>query len=86
MLNGRIGTAKTKMLPSGMVTIDGRAYDAVSNGFAIEPGDPIQVIEIRANRVVVRRVDPSEQATTGDADDVLSQPIDQFGLDPIDEG
>lgn len=37
-LVGRRGVAKTKMLPSGAVVIDGETYDAIGEGTAIEPG------------------------------------------------
>ena len=86
-LEGRRGIAKTKMLPSGLVVIDDNKYDAVSDGFAIEAGDPIEVVAIRANRIFVRPLDPDEDwtATSSDPDDILSQPIDQLGIDPIDE-
>jgi membrane-bound serine protease (ClpP class) len=83
-LIGRRGVAKTKMLPSGIILIDDRKYDAVSDGFAIEPGTPVEVISIRTKRAVVRPVDPNEPPAIN-RDDVLSQPIDKLGLDPIDE-
>ncbi len=83
-LVGRRGVAKTKMLPSGIIQIDDRNYDAVSDGFAIEPGTPVEVIAIRTKRAVVRPVDPDERASDPN-DDMLSRPIDQLGLGPIDE-
>ena len=82
-LVGRVGRAKSKMLPSGAVSIDGRTIDAVSEGMPIEPGQHVRVVEARGNRVVVRPVDeesPSETDT-----DPLSRPIDSVGLDPFDE-
>jgi membrane-bound serine protease (ClpP class) len=82
-LIGRRGIAKTKMLPSGIIVIDDRNYDAISDGFAIEPGTPVEVISIRTKRAVVRPVDPDEPRRV-DRDDVLSQPIDKLGLDPIE--
>ena len=53
-LQGRVGVAKTKMLPSGAIIIDGTAYDAISDGMPIDPGEPVRVISVRANRVLVR--------------------------------
>lgn len=85
-LIGRRGTAKTKMLPSGIVVIEGRPYDAISDGFAIEIGDPVEVLAIRTNKVVVRRVDPDEAATSSASaagDDILSKSIDELGLGQI---
>src|SRR4029079_2350596 len=53
-LIGRVGVARSKMLPSGAVEIDGQMIDAVTQGQAIEPGAYVVVVEVRANRVVVR--------------------------------
>jgi membrane-bound serine protease (ClpP class) len=85
-LVGRLGVAKSKMLPSGSILIDGHWLDAVSQGDAIEPGEPVVVVEVRANRVVVRRAD-SDDVEQGilDPRDMLSKPIDQLGFDDFDE-
>jgi membrane-bound serine protease (ClpP class) len=85
-LLGRVGVAQSKMLPSGAVKIDGQLIDAVSQGVAIDPGDAVVVIEVRANRVVVRRARRGElpPAETG-AGDPLDRPISEFGLESLDE-
>ena len=85
-LIGRRGTAKTKMLPSGTVLIDGRSYDAFSEGMPIEPNQTIQVVDVRTNRIVVRPAEgepPPVDIET--SNDILSQPIDSLGLNDIDE-
>jgi membrane-bound ClpP family serine protease len=53
-LVGRRGTAKGLMLPSGLVFIDGKSYDAVSEGVAIEGGQPILVVSVSTQRLIVR--------------------------------
>lgn len=53
-LVGRRGQAKGLMLPSGLVLIDGKSYDAVSDGMVIEPGQPIIVVNVSTQRLVVR--------------------------------
>jgi membrane-bound ClpP family serine protease len=53
-LVGRRGVTKNLMLPSGNVLIDGKAYDAVTEGMAIEPGQPVIVVNISTQRLVVR--------------------------------
>lgn len=82
-LLGRVGAAKSLMLPSGAVVIDGRSYDALSEGIAIEKGQWVQVVEVRGTRIVVRPTDrpPASPAP----DDPLSQPIDTLGLDSFDD-
>lgn len=83
MLVGRIGQAKSLMLPSGAISIDGHNIDAVSEGMAIEKGQWVQVIEVRGTRVVVRPSDkPPEPAAP---DDPLSRPIDSLGLDSFED-
>ncbi len=84
---GKRGKAKSMMLPSGVVSIEGRTYDAVSEGMAIDPGQPIRVVAIRTNRIVVRPVDAQEpQPQTAEAEeDILSRPIDALGLEPLDD-
>jgi hypothetical protein len=54
------------MLPSGLVLIDGKSYDAVSDGMAIEPGQAIIVVSVSTQRLVVRpdTTIPAELADT----------------------
>ena len=85
-LVGRVGTAKSKMLPSGSVSIDGQLIDAVSQGSAIEVGQAVVVLEVRGNRVVVRAADESETQQRGEyPGDVLSTPAEQLGLDSLED-
>lgn len=89
-LVGRFGMAKSTMLPSGTVLIDGALVDAVSQGGAVDPGEWVIVVEVSANRVVVRRATSEEQieATASRTDahpaDILQKPLEEFGLDPLD--
>jgi membrane-bound ClpP family serine protease len=53
-LVGRRGQAKGLMVPSGMVLIDGKSYDAVSEGMTIEPHQPIIVVAVSTQRLIVR--------------------------------
>ena len=84
MLVGRIGEAKSLMLPSGSVLIDGRMVDALSEGVAIEKGQWVQVVEVRGTRVVVRPTDQAP-APPAPADETLAQPIESLGLDPFED-
>lgn len=82
---GKRGVAKSKMLPSGIVSIDGKTFDAVSQGMAIEPGEQVLVVAVRTNRVVVRPLDASELQSAEPVDALLSTPIDSVMLDPFQE-
>ena len=81
-LVGKVGVAKSLMLPSGVIKIEGRTVDAVSEGMSIEAGQSVYVVEVRGNRVVVR---PTDDGYAPDADDALSKPIDSLGLDPFED-
>jgi membrane-bound ClpP family serine protease len=83
-LVGKVGTAKTVMLPSGAITVAGKTIDALSAGMPIEPGQRVRVIEVRGNRVVVLPVSEDSQSQ-GEKDDILSQSIESLGLNPFDE-
>jgi membrane-bound serine protease (ClpP class) len=83
-LIGKRGVAKTKMLPSGAVIIDGRSYDALSEGMAIDPGQPIRVTAVRTTRIVVALDDGPPPPAAGTAD-VLTQPAQTLGLESLDE-
>lgn len=84
-LIGRVGVARTKMLPSGAVEIDGQMVDAVSQGQAIEPGEYVAVIEVRANRVVVRPAGKEQRPSHVNPKDVLSRPIEELGIESLDD-
>ncbi len=83
-LIGRLGIAKTKMLPSGIVIIDGKKFDAVTDGLPMEPGDTIKVSTVKGNRIVVTKYegDVSDQFDLPATDsDLLSRPLEELGLD-----
>jgi len=83
-LIGETGTAKTKMLPSGIVSIQGKTYDAVSDGFAIDPGQPIKVTAVRTNRIFVQPYDPADdQPTKFEGNDLLGKSLEELGIDPL---
>jgi membrane-bound ClpP family serine protease len=85
-LVGRVGVAQSLMLPSGAVLIDGKLFDAVSQGMAIDPGQPVVVVEVKANRVMVRPASATESQSAAVApDDVLSRPIEEFGFDSLED-
>lgn len=84
-LIGRVGVARSKMLPSGTVEIDGQMIDAVTQGQAIEPGAYVVVAEVRANRVVVRPAGKDQRPSHQNPNDVLSRPIDELGIESLDD-
>lgn len=55
LLNAR-GESLTALRPAGMATIEDRRLDVVTDGEFIEPHQPIRVVEIHGNRIVVEAV------------------------------
>ncbi len=82
-LVGQVARAKCKMRPAGAITIDRRTIDAVSEGMPIEAGQMVRVIEVSANRVVVRPVD--DEIPSDSAEDPLRRPIDSVTPDPFQQ-
>ena len=52
---GKRGTAVSLLRPAGIAHLDGERVDVVSDGEFIEAGEPIEVIRVDGNRIVVRR-------------------------------
>ena len=85
-LVGKLGIAKSKMLPSGSVQIEGKYIDAISQGAAIDIGQAVVVVEVRANRVVVRPADEHEaRQIISSKKDVFSTPIEELGMDDFEK-
>jgi membrane-bound ClpP family serine protease len=84
-LVGRVGVARSKMLPSGAIEIDGQMIDAVTQGVPIDPGQYVEVVEVRANRVVVRPAAEGQRPEQTDPRDVLSKPLEELGIEGFDE-
>jgi membrane-bound ClpP family serine protease len=85
-LVGKVGYAKSMMLPSGAVVVEGRTVNAISEGMAIDAGEAVKVIEVRGNRIVVRKVEIAEQPQKARReDDLLSRPIEELGLEGLGE-
>ncbi len=87
-LVGQLGVAKSKMLPSGLIVVNDKKYDAVSDGFPIEAGQPVKVTAIRANRIFVEPYDGDvtdvEDLPARDRD-VFSQSLEELGIEPLDD-
>jgi membrane-bound ClpP family serine protease len=88
-LLGKVGQAKSPMLPSGAIVVEGRIINAVSEGLPIEAGQNVRVIEVRGGRVVVRPLEEGESTKPtpppSSTDDILSRPIDTLGIDLPDD-
>lgn len=84
-LIGKRGVARTKMLPSGSVEIDGQMVDALAKGQSIEPGQVVTVVEVRGNRVMVRLATSQTPASGSQPNDLLNRSIEELGIDSLDD-
>jgi membrane-bound ClpP family serine protease len=83
-LIGRTGRAKSKLLLSGVITIDGRTVDAVSESMPVEVGQTVRVVQVRGLRVVVRPVADDEPPTPPPTDPLRQNYDDPFEIPPLD--
>jgi len=81
-LLGQTGTTVTLLSPGGMVSVDGERLHCESEGMMIDRQQPVEVVGLRANRLVVRLL-PREEPTPGPDrpdDDVSGTPPLDFDL------
>ena len=91
---GRTGVAKTKMYPSGIVLIDGEPFDAVSNGFPIDQGEPVRVVSVEGNRLRVQKIEDDEEISEASpsptdsiaSNDALSQTLEDLDIEDFELG
>jgi len=62
-LVGHYGTTLTMLNPGGLVNLDGERLHALSEGLSIEPGEWVEIVNIRGSSVIVRAGTPPETAT-----------------------
>ena len=62
VLGGRVvrvgdhGLAESPLRPAGRIRLGSDYVDVVSDGSFIDAGQPVQVIDVRGNRIVVRQI------------------------------
>lgn len=86
-LVGQMGVARTDLLPSGQVVIDGEKIDAVSIGMPIDKGSHIIVSSVETGRVRVRAATDQElapekqSAPTPQSPQSLEESLDSFDVE-----
>lgn len=56
-LAGKSGITLSQLRPAGYVEIDGKRLDVITEGGIIEKGQPVTVVKVIGNRIVVRKAD-----------------------------
>jgi membrane-bound ClpP family serine protease len=57
-LLGHVGTSISELRPSGTARFGDRRVDVLTEWGFIEPGTPVQVVEVEGTRIVVKKVGP----------------------------
>ncbi len=57
------GVAASPLRPAGKVRFGQEYVDVVSDGTFVNPGEEVRVVQVRGNRIVVRRIDPDDTST-----------------------
>jgi membrane-bound serine protease (ClpP class) len=52
---GKRGVAETALRPAGIARMEGARVDVVTDGEYVEAGEPVEVVRVDGNRIVVRR-------------------------------
>lgn len=55
-LVGQAGTTVSQLRPAGFALIGGKRMDVVTEGGIVEQNQPIKVVKVEGNRIVVRKV------------------------------
>ena len=59
-LVGKQGWSVTPLRPAGLVEIEGKKIDVVTEGEMIGPGTPVEVLRVEGSRVIVRTQRPTQ--------------------------
>lgn len=70
-LRGRYGRTVSALRPSGITEFDGKRVDTISEGALIEPGQWVRCIDVRAGKVLVRRVEKPPELEDMDTGDLV---------------
>lgn len=57
---GDTGISESSLRPTGKATIEGTYLDVVSDGSYIDHGQPVEVVRIAGNRIIVRQVNSTQ--------------------------
>jgi membrane-bound ClpP family serine protease len=75
-LIGQRGRTVTLHNPGGIVTVEGRRYHSETRGMMLDPGEEVEIVALKGNRLVIRLADgpppPSDPLDPLARDDVLA--------------
>ncbi len=78
-LVGRTGKTLTLLTPGGLVLVDGERMHCESEGMLIDPDQAVEIVDVKGNRLVVRKLDRQKPRSEQDDDPPIA------GNDPDDD-
>lgn len=75
-LIGRFGKTVTPLNPGGMILLDGERLHAISEGLIVEPGQAVEILEVRGTRLLVRPGTPPVSKASFVAETESPAPLD----------
>ena len=84
---GKIGIAKTKMYPSGIVMIEDQKFDALTKGFPIESGEAVKVVSVKGNRLQVQKHESDSETkdvAIDDSSSELAKTMEDLGIEDFE--
>jgi len=70
---GQRGTAITRLMPGGLVEVDGERLHAFTEGLMIDQAAPVKVVAVRGTRVLVKPSDDLEDLAASDSREDVSR-------------
>jgi membrane-bound ClpP family serine protease len=83
-LIGQEGVAMNEMIPSGLVQIEGKSYEAFSETGPIELGKKVRVTRLDVGRLVVVMIRDKQTDTPKSEGSGLDRPLAEFNLESLD--
>lgn len=78
---GKMGVAKTDLLPSGLIEVDGQRMDAVSIGMAIDRGQRVEVVSVTSGKIHVQPMVDAVADQRPAIPEALEMPIESLGTE-----
>jgi membrane-bound ClpP family serine protease len=85
-LVGQHGTTVTPHSPGGMISIRDRRYHSETRGMMLDAAEPVQVVAVRGNRLVIRLADRpvKEEPSSPDAETTSDDAIDRSAVTDVE--
>jgi membrane-bound ClpP family serine protease len=81
-LVGKSGKTLTLLNPGGLVLVDGERMHAETRGLLLDPGEPVKVVAVKSNRVVVQPIPAGSASPETAAPSESERPVQAAADEP----